>query len=489
MVAQEQDYYTALMARDARFDGRFFVGVTSTRVYCRPICRVRLPLRKNCRFYRSAAEAQAMGFRPCLKCRPELAPERLALDAPNELAQRCMRAIRDGSLQRLNFQQLAARFAVSDRHLRRVFVNASGVSPVQYLTTCRLLIAKQLLTDSQLPVLEVAYASGFRSLRRFNAAFLEHYRMAPTSLRVKARRHDAAGTQHGGEHWGLTVRLPLRPPFDAVHAFRFLEQRAVAGVEWVSFSASKASYRRTVRRQGVSGCLEVRWQRGWRWLELHLTESLAPQLLYWLRLSRRVFDLDADPQTIQSALGSLAQPRPGLRLIGAFDRFELAVRAVLGQQITVKAARTLAGRLVQRYGTPVATNSTTQASGLSVAFPDAHTLMQSDPSEIAALGMPLARATCLHQLAVAWQRDQAWIDSEPGYEEFEPWLRAIRGIGPWTAAYISMRALSEPDTWLPGDVALRKVLGVRTDRELEQVFRIYAPWRSYAVLHLWAQAA
>jgi AraC family transcriptional regulator, regulatory protein of adaptative response / DNA-3-methyladenine glycosylase II len=488
-LADTQGLYRVLTARDSRFDGQFFVGVTSTKIYCRPICRVRVPLQKNCRFYAHAAQAEQAGFRPCLRCRPELAPHYLSVGHGPALALHTMRAIQRGELIHGNFVRLAQSLGVTDRHLRRVFQSYSGVSPVQYLQTSRLLLAKQLLCDSNLSMTEIAFASGFQSLRRFNASFVEHYRLQPGALR-EAGRAVSMSQPAGFGRFPLQVRLAFGAPFDAVALFRFLELRAIAGIETVSVSARKASYQRSLRVGDALGEIEVVWRAGRQYLELRVGESLASHMVLIMRLTRQVFDLDASSGSIDDDLGELAAARPGLRLPGAFDPFEIAIRAVLGQQITVAAARTLARRLVERFGQTLQerSNQTGESSGRQMFFPQAADIACLDVSQLAQLGMPARRAETLVNVA-------RWFASSPdGHRARSDFaalladLLALKGVGPWTASYILMRGWSHPDVFLPGDVVLRKVTGQSSDKLMMLHAERWAPWRSYAVIHLWAQA-
>ncbi|MET0207696.1 MAG: Ada metal-binding domain-containing protein, partial [Burkholderiaceae bacterium] len=364
--------YPALLARDARFDGQWFVGVTSTGVYCRPICRVRTPKRENCRFYPSATLAEAASFRPCLKCRPELAPaarQWSAMDAAAVLAREAARWLDECAPEDASLPALAAHLGVSERHVRRVFTAVRGVAPLQYLQTRRLLLAKQLLTDTRMPVSEVALAAGFSSLRRFNAAFSEHYRLSPTALR-KGGAASGAPTADG-----IELRLDLRPPLQGTALLQFLAARAVPGVETVD--VQQLSLARSIRlsRTGQDDLL------GWVTVRLSpdhaeraqvrmtLSASLWPAIAQLMPRLRRWLDLDADPQAIAAALGDdLGAGAEGLRLPGAIDRFELAIRAILGQQVTVAAARTLATRLIVRFGEPLP-DALGAPPGVTHAFP------------------------------------------------------------------------------------------------------------------------
>jgi len=476
--------YLVLKARDARFDGRLFVGVTSTRVYCRPICRVRTPKRENCRFFATPAQAEAESFRPCLKCRPEIAPGPglawTVMDASRTLA--CQAAdwldtlAANGEAPRLSV--LASHVGVSDRHLRRIFQAEHGVTPVQYLQTRRLLMAKQLLTDTRMPLSQVALASGFGSLRRFNAAFAGNYRMSPSRLRGDAVGSDAA---RAGE--AISITLGFRTPCDTQRLTRFLAQRAIPRVEQVD----GARIRRTLRAGVVgerSGWIEASFAPASAQLLLRFAPELAPASAKLVAAVRRWLDLDAAPQTIDAAL-ALLPGEDGLRLPGSLDTFELAVRAVLGQQVTVAAARTLARRVVECFGEP----AVTPWSDIDRTFPAPERMACAAVEQIAELGIIRTRANAIVEIARAWprlsQRLGAHRPPEPLIEE----LCALPGIGPWTAHYIAMRALSWPDAFPPQDVAVLKAMkqlfGSATQREADALAEAWRPWRAYAVLRLW----
>ncbi|HUK14720.1 MAG TPA: DNA-3-methyladenine glycosylase 2 [Thermoanaerobaculaceae bacterium] len=473
MRTDPETCYRALRSRDARFDGLFFVGVSSTGVYCRPVCTARTPKRENCTFFASAAAAEAAGFRPCLRCRPELAPGNGSVDAPARIAHAATAMIEDGACNDDRIGELAARLGVTARHLRRAFRAAYGVSPVQYAQTQRLLLAKRLLTDTALPVTSVAIASGFRSLRRFNALFLARYRMSPTALRKRAGTAPADGR--------IQTRLGYRPPFDWAGLIGFLGPRTVDGVEQVD----GATYRRTVRlaRRGgeLRGWIAVRHDPARRVVEADLDAALLPALPQALARVRRLFDLAAHPEEIAAALGPLAEPRPGLRVPGAFDGFELAVRAVLGQQVSVRAARTLAGRFARRFGDPIET----PFAGLDVLFPTPETVSRLEPAVIAELGVVAARARTIVALARALAGGTLRLDHGSDVEATLAALRELPGVGEWTTQYIAMRALSWPDAFPHADLGLRKALGEPSPRRILAAGERWRPWRAYAAMHLW----
>ncbi|WP_374435760.1 Ada metal-binding domain-containing protein [Inhella sp.] len=471
MLLDPNACYAALTARDPRFDGQWFVAVSSTRVYCRPVCRVRTPKAANCSFYELAAAAEAAGYRPCRKCRPELAPRAFsALVASEQLAQAARERLDAGWLQGL--ADLAAELGVTDRHLRRIFQQHWGVSPLQYQQTQRLLLAKALLTDTDLPIADVALRAGFGSARAFHAAWAQHYRLVPGDLRRQAKP--------GSNAPRARLQLGLRPPFATEHLLRFLGLRAVPAVEEVNENA------RTITRcwplsDGRWGQLRARL--GERAVELELSPLLWQQPGAVLAGVRSWLDLDANPAIIDAHLQAAGLPvLPGLRLPGCPDRFELGLRAILGQQVTVAAARTLATRLVERYGQPLPAEERLE-SGPTHRFPRPEELATVPAEDIAALGMPLKRAQALQALARAWpQLRFARRQGEPALAERE--LTELPGIGPWTAAYLLMRGWPHPDRFLPGDVILRQQL----ERHPQVQPEACAPYRSYAVLQLWNAA-
>lgn len=472
--------YQAMKSHDPRFDGHFFVGVASTGVYCRPICRVRLPKRQNCAFYPSAAAAEAAGFRPCLRCRPELAPGFAATEASAKLARSAARMIEDGVADDVDLAFVAQRIGITGRHLRRIFAEEFGVSPVQYAQTHRLLLAKRLLTDTPLPVAQIAFASGFSSVRRMNALFAGRYGFSPTRLRREGR--SAASDDFDA----LNFVLPYRPPYDFTRVLAFLALRAMPGVEAVG----PGVYRRVIRighetTAANTGWLEVKHLPKRHALQLRFASSLAAAAQAILARAKQVFDVAADPREIGATLGPLAAGAEGLRLPGAFDPFELAMRAILGQQVSVKAARTLAARFVETFGDPVAT----PFDALTRAFPTPLRVAQLRRDDIARLGVVGRRAQAMIALAEAF--GSGAVDLASGAEPAQAieTLCGIPGIGPWTAHYIAMRALAWPDAWPPRDVALLNALNLPNSaigqRRADVLAEAWRPWRSYAVLHLW----
>jgi AraC family transcriptional regulator of adaptative response / DNA-3-methyladenine glycosylase II len=473
MVLDPDAAYRAVEARDARFDGRFFVGVTSTGIYCRPICRVRTPRRENCRFFATPAQAEAQRFRPCLKCRPEVAPGLSFSDSSRSLAssaaRRIERAAREGEL--LSMPALARLLGVTDRHLRRIFLAEHGVPPLDYLTTQRLLLAKQLLTDTAVPVTQVALASGFASVRRFNAAFVERYRLQPSRLRREGADRSAARA---------SLRLAYRPPCDIDGLLGFFARRAVRGVESVDGLGLRRTLALTHRGTTLAGWLACRFvpERAEVWLEV--APSLAPVLGSAMQRVRQAFDLDADPAQIEAALGSLAAPA-GTRLPGGFDGFEIAVRVILGQQVSVQGARTLLGRLVERLGSAIET----PFDGLNRLFPDARTLAAATPESIGTLGIVRQRVRAIQGLAAAVASGALRLDRSAPLEATLEQLRALPGIGEWTVQMIAMRALAWPDAFPASDIGVCNALGTRDARQVAACAEAWRPWRAYAVLRLW----
>jgi AraC family transcriptional regulator of adaptative response / DNA-3-methyladenine glycosylase II len=473
MLLDHDQCYTALRAHDARFDGRFFTGVVTTRIYCRPVCTAKTPHARNCRFFPSAAAAEAEGFRPCLRCRPELAPGYAVVDANQRLAKAAAGLIEDGELTDASLPELAATLGVTDRHLRRVFQQQFGVSPVEYAQTQRLLLAKRLLTDTAMPVIDVAMASGFASLRRFNDLFRTRYRMTPGQLRRTASAAQPADR--------LGFDLAYRPPYDWNAMLAFLERRAIRGVECVEGRAYYRSVRLVKNGKPVSGWISVAPSRKRSALHVTVGASLASALPAVLSRVKHLFDLACHPDEIAATLGALAAAHPGLRLPGAMDGFEIAVRAILGQQITVKAAATLAARFVEAYGEPVGT----PIAAVSRLFPSPAIVAKLEPSDIASRGIIAARARAIVALARALADGALRLDPTGDVDATVAALEALPGVGPWTAQYIAMRALAWPDAFPHPDVAVLKAMLPVTKAKALAASEQWRPWRAYAVIHLW----
>jgi len=483
----------AWRSRDARFDGRFFVGVRSTGIFCRPICPAR-PRPENCDFFPTAAAALEAGLRPCLRCRPEAAPGSPAWCGTSSTVRRALRLIEDGALDREGVGALAARLGVGERHLRRLFVEHVGASPLAVAQARRLLFAKHLLDATRLSITEVALASGYASVRRFNEAVRRAYGRSPRALRAAtsgARERDRA--REGAAP--LVVRLGFRAPFDWDAALAYLGARAIPGVEQVDAGC----YARSFELGGAAGVVQVECDARARQLVATVCVDGAgaagvPPLLELCDRLRRVFDLAADPAAIEERLArdallrrALAR-RAGLRVFGAWCGFELAVRAILGQQITVKGATSLAGRIASQLGDPLATPT----GSIVRTFPRPHVLASSDLSRF---GIPAARARAIERLAAEVASGALALDGSAPPEESLASLRAIPGIGEWTAAYVAMRALGEPDAFPSGDLGLRRALTARaakrmpSAREVEARAEAWRPYRAYAAVALWQLGA
>jgi AraC family transcriptional regulator of adaptative response / DNA-3-methyladenine glycosylase II len=502
-ASEDDACYLALKARDARFDGRFFTGVTSTGIYCRPVCKVRTPRRENCQFYALAAQAESAGFRPCLRCRPELAPGAATQagsalgvlapwsvqDASAILAQQAARLLDEPALWSdgaPSMADVAARLGVSERHVRRIFEAHWGVSPLQYLQTRRLLMAKRLLTDTRLAVTQVAAQSGFSSVRRFNAAFVQHYRLQPRQLR-QTRAHDATD---GADSAAITLKGAYRPPYDVEAMLGFFATRQIAGVEAIDLSARSLArtLSLTVGGQAVQGWARVQFAVDSCTVVFQISQSLGDVLPLVLARLRALLDLDADPLAINPLLQVDFPGADGLRVPGCVDGFELGVRAILGQQITVRAACTLGARLVERFGTDLAV----PGPGLTRLFPTPQALLRATGEALGQLGIVRQRQRAIQALAQAVSNGLAL---QPGVDipATLAALQAMPGIGPWTAQYIAMRALRWPDAFVAGDVALQKALGVQMAANPKQAAQAaeaasqrWRPWRSYAVVRGWA---
>jgi AraC family transcriptional regulator of adaptative response / DNA-3-methyladenine glycosylase II len=484
MIQDSKTLYKALTARDSRFDGIFFVGVTSTGIYCRPVCTVKTPKAANCRFFDSAQEAEQARFRPCLRCRPELAPGNAPVDDSQRIAHLIVQRLEDGTISNdAGLEAIADQFELSSRQIRRIVQKELGVPPIQLLLTRRLLLAKQLLTETTLPVTEIAFASGFASLRRFNDAFNSRYGMAPSRLRRKAKDDGNADAVSGDTS---TLQLAYRPPYDWNGILEFLAGRALKGVEWVTDSA----YARTVHLGESRGWIRVTQAKGKNALMLEFTHSLTAVLPSLLTRVRELFDLNARPDIISGhlkkdkRLAPLVKRTPGMRVPGAFNGFELGLRAIIGQQVTVKAATTIGCRVAEAFGEPFVT----PFPELNRLTPTAARISQATVDDISKLGIVSARSRSLIALAQAQVSGEMPLDGGGVHhnpDEAIQRLAALPGIGPWTAHYIAMRALRWPDAFPKEDIAVRKNLGGVSGKEAEEMSQGWRPWRSYAVMHVW----
>jgi AraC family transcriptional regulator of adaptative response / DNA-3-methyladenine glycosylase II len=470
--------YRALSIRDSRFDGRLFVGVTTTGVYCRPICPARTPKPEHCRFFPSAAAAQAAGFRPCLRCRPEQSPDAAAWRGTSNTVSRALALIAEGALDRGESRvgALAARLGMGERQLRRLFDQHLGVSPTAVAQTRRVLFAKQLIQDTGLSMVDIAEAAGFGSVRRFNDTFKRLYRRSPRALRRTPRVAPSA----------VTLRLGYRPPYDWEAMLGFLAARAIDGVELIEGNR----YCRSIAIDGAVGSIDM--APGRNCLETTIRLSHVRPLLAVVARIRRLFDLDANVEAIgahlkhDAALAPLIARRPGLRTPGAWDGFELAVRAILGQQVSVAAARRLATKLVARAG--VRTNAeVTGHDRLTHQFPSPDQLAAAD---LSALGMPRARLQAVQVLTRAAAMDVKLLDPPGGGDDVVERLRGMPGFGPWTAEYWALRALRDSDAFPAGDAGLLRspviANGSRlSPKALLERAEAWRPWRAYAAQHLW----
>ena len=488
MQLDREACYRALQARDRRFDGRFFTAVRTTGIYCRPICPARTPRLENVVFYPSATAAQEAGLRPCLRCRPETSPEIAAWRGTANTVTRALSLMDQGALDggRARVSDLALRLGIGERQLRRLFEEHLGASPVAVAQTRRFLFAKRLIHETHMSMTEVAMASGFGSLRRFNDVFRRRHGRPPSTLRRRA----AAGDDTGDS--GITLLLGHTGPYDWPAVVDFLAARAIPGVERVE----PGRYSRTVEVHGQVGTIEVSPAPRQAALAATIRVPAVDALAAIVARVRCVFDLSADARAIaahlsrDATLAPLVAERPGLRVPGAWDGFEMAVRAVLGQQVTVKAARLLCGRLAERYGEPLRA-AQAAAAGLSRVFPRPERLAVAD---LAGLGLPRARARTLAALASAAVSDPRLFEPGRDLETSVARLRALPGIGEWTAQYVALRALREPDAFPAADVGLQRATTAPDGRrpsphELRARAEAWRPWRGYAAQHLWTADA
>lgn len=463
----------ARLSRDARFDGRFFIGVRTTRIYCRPICPVRAAKEENVLYFPTAAAAAEAGYRPCLRCRPESSPGTAAWSGSSTTVSRALRLISESALEDEGVDALAARLGIGSRQLRRLFLRHLGASPIAVAKTRRLHFAKKLIDETNLPMAQIALAAGFGSVRRFNAAFRDTYQRTPSQIRRFAH---LAPLQAENEY---SFRLHFRPPFHWNALLRFFARRAIPGVEAVDGGC----YRRTISLNGDSGTFGVSLAESGLALDVGISFPEPRWLFLIIERLRRIFDLGADPGEISSRLTSdplLAKTIaavPGLRLPGCWDGFELAVRAILGQQVSVAGASTLAGRLAQTFGTPISAGSP-----LTHLFPAAQVLAEAD---IACIGLPKNRAETIRALARAVIEGRIAFSAGTNVDEFQSRLRELPGIGDWTAQYVAMRALGDPDAFPAGDLGLRRGASIDDPRELARHAERWRPWRAYAAMYLW----
>ena len=472
--------------RDPRYDGRIFVGVRTTGIYCRPICPARTPKLENCIYYLSAAAAQEAGFRPCLRCRPEVSPDLASWRGTSNTVLRGLDLIAEGALDgdENTVDGLATRLGVGERQLRRLFIQHLGASPVAVAQTRRLLFAKQLLHDTRLPMTEIALAAGFGSIRRFNATFHQLYQRPPRELR-RTLKEDLPITAEDA----VLLRIGYRPPYDWDSLLKFFAARAIDGVELVENS----TYKRTVEYEGRCGVLQVTNHPARNQLIVSVRFACVRALSGIVRRVRRLFDTGADIEAISGHLSKdpflapLVARRPGLRTAGGWDGFEVAVRAILGQQITVTGARQLAGRLTAAFGKRIGTDISNDHR-LSHIFPTAYEIANAD---LASFGIPRSRAVALSTLASAAVSDPHLFTRGQSMDEAVARFRALPGVGEWTAQYIALRALRETDAFPASDLGLLQGIASEFGRrpepaELLRRAESWRPWRAYAAQHLWA---
>ncbi len=481
MILDKRICDRARLARDPRFDGLFFVGVMSTGIYCRPICPARSPKPENIVYFASAAAAAEAGLRPCLRCRPEAAPGSPAWNGTSATVSRAMLLIRQGALNEGSLEDLASKLGVGSRHLRRLFQTHIGASPKSLATTQKILFGKKLLNEADLSVTQIAFASGFGSIRRFNAAFGKIYGTTPSAI----RRRNISNKTSGGGLFQCTLTLSYRPPFAWQRMLGFFELRAIPGVEFVA----EGAYRRTIRIHETTGMISVAHSAKENALLLTVALPDSRDLMSTVERVRRMFDLDANITAIHDVLAAdpvlekLVAKHPGLRLPGSWDPFETAIRGVVGQQVSVKGARTILGRIAAKAGPSFESADNPELTHL---FPTAHELNTCD---LRGIGMPGTRLRTVKALAEEVHRERLSFVVKGSLSEFIEQLTRIPGIGDWTAQYIAMRGMSEPDAFPAGDLGIVKALrqGDKriTPKQILQRADKWRPWRAYAAMYLW----
>lgn len=477
-MLDEEAQYRAVSSRDARFDGVFYLGVTTTGIYCRPSCPAMTPKRTNIRYFRTAAQAQTAGFRACRRCRPDATPGSAEWNVRADVVGRAMRLIADGVVDRDGVAGLAGKLGYSERQVHRTLTEEVGAGPLRLARSQRAHTARTLLETTAMPVTEIAFAAGFTSIRQFNDTVREIYAASPSELRATSRRHERSRVAGA-----IDLRLAYRAPAHLAGVLTFLAQRAIPGVEEVDGD----TYRRSISLPHGVGVAELTPRDGWVQARLRLADPR--DLTAAVARCRRIFDLDADPQAADAvlaadpALAELVGSAPGRRLPGSVDADELAVRGVLGQQVSVAAARTIAARLTTTYGKPL----DAPVGTITHAFPTAAALAEADPS---AFPMPRTRQNTLHELTRRLATGRLRLDPGVDRDEAERQLLEVPGIGPWTAGYLRMRGLGDPDVFLPTDLGVKhglRRLGLPTEpNAVTKLAERWRPWRSYALMHIWA---
>ncbi len=474
--------YAALASRDLRFDGQFFVGVSSTGIYCRPICRVRLPVKKNCTFYASAVQAEREGFRPCLRCRPELASRWSTVDIGESLAKHALQMFDTLFAEENVTERVSVQLGVSERHVRRLLQQHAGVSPLQYVQTRRLLFAKQLLTDTDLPISEIALIAGFGSIRRFNSSLKSAYNLTPSGLRKSRAKSFATSPDKNRtqDQDVITCQLSVIEPFDFPSLLTFHSRRAVLAME----SVDETSYTRAIE---LTDSQTQKTAIGWYRLRqvnrtklcLEVSKTLSQDLAKVIQCVKAQFDLDANPHHWLPVLGELAGENPGLRVPGGPAGFEIAVRAILGQQVSVEAATTLTHRLVNQFG------SKGIAGGPARTFPTANALARCRGTTLNKLGIINTRAAAIQGVARLVADGSLSLNPGAHLQETKATLMELPGIGPWTVNYILMRALRWPDAFIDTDLGIVKAAKQRGVDDILAESERWRPWRAYAAMHLW----
>jgi AraC family transcriptional regulator of adaptative response / DNA-3-methyladenine glycosylase II len=479
MLLNPDEYEDARQSRDARFDGRFFVGVLTTGIYCRPVCPVKIPMKKNVQLYPSAAAASAAGFRPCLRCRPESSPGTPAWSGSSWKVSRALQLIDQGYLDDGSVEGLANEIDVGSRQLGRLFQDHIGASPIEVAQTRRLHFAKKLIDETNLPLAEICFASGFGSVRRFNAVFVKTYDRTPKELRQRKKGQISKGSK------AIEMTLSFRPPFAWKKLLAFLAYRHIPGVEHVTDN----SYARTISLEGVTGDFRVEFSDASTQLKVQINFPESRQLYHIIDRIRTVFDLRADSEKIErffardKILVPIVKKNGGLRVPGCWNGFEVAVRAVLGQQVTVKAATTLVGRIANSYGQQYSCDN----PNLNRVFPSPEALLNCDLNNMGIVGQ---RIDAIKQIAEMVEHNDLIIDCTTKTDSFVEKICSIKGIGEWTAYYIAMRALSDPDAFPYSDLILRRAAtrpgNTLTSKQLLQLSEGWRPWRAYSVIFLWA---